>query len=333
MLQQHFQIIGTGSYLPKRMVSAKEIDQRIGQKPGWTASHIGVHKRYECCLPETILTMGAQAIQMAMQQADLSWDQLDYIIDCSTSKFRPIPNNACHVQQSLGSVAAGIPCMDVQSTCLGPILALNVANGLFASHPQLRHVLVVASEAAMSGVNWKQPKSAALVGDGAGAMVLARRQSPIPMGFLHQTFSEHLDLCRVEGGGHHLPFYRYSPENHQSYLFDMDGRSVFRVALQRLPAMVQTLMRSHFGEAYRETEIAIIPHQASPRALQLVQHALNIPQDRFHVQVDRLGNMAAASIPVMLDRLRCDRVVNRGDQVMLLGTSAGYSQAAMILQV
>ncbi|WP_230777048.1 3-oxoacyl-ACP synthase III family protein [Roseiconus lacunae] len=329
-IKQNFKIIGSGSYYPKRIVTAEEIDRRVKRAPGWTESHLGVRTRHECVAPETMVTMGCHAIESAINDAGIGWGDVDYVIDCSTSKFRPIPCNAAHFQQSIGAAANGVPCIDLQSTCLGSILAVQFSNALFTTGAY-RHILIVASESALQGVDWCDPKSAGLFGDGAAALVLRYSPSDHDLLFAHETFAEHLDLCKVDGGGHFRPSYQYRSDDDREYRFQMDGRNVFRVALRLLPPMVQKMK-----EAYLETNVDginclhVIPHQASPKAVELVRRIIDIPKDRYHVAIREIGNMVAASIPAMIDRVRKSNLLPEQAPLMLLGTSAGYSQAAII---
>jgi len=330
---QNFKIIGTGSCYPSIRLDAADIDSRLGMPHGWTSSQIGVETRYECLLPETMISMGKSAIESAMTEAGIQWDQVDYLIDCSTSQYRPIPNNSVHFQQAFGSAAQSVPCVDIQSTCLSSIVAVNMANALFASN-NYRNIVIVASERALAGINWTEPESAAIVGDGAGAIVLQCDISENSIGFVHESYAEFLELCRVDGGGHHLPVYDFTPERESEFRFTMDGPAVFRVALKQLPPMVERLA-SEFNTnvAGGLGDFQVIPHQASPKAVELVRRAINVPPERYHVAMKATGNLAAASIPTMLDRARKSELVKPGDKVMLLGTSAGYSQAALIFKL
>ena len=330
VVKQNFNIVGTGSYFPSKVVSAEEIDSRTHQPKGWSREYVGVESRHECVAPETQITMGAEAIKLAMADAQVDWPDIDCIIDCSTCQFRPIPCNATHYQAAFGDVAKSISCFDVQSTCLGSILAIRNVNALFASG-DCQTAIVVASESSLAGVNWSQPESASLFGDGAAAMVLQRVTPDNSMAVRHETFAEHIELCKVDGGGFKLPFFEYTPDRKSEFLFNMDGPSLFRVARKLLPPMVHQIMadmHSHTGD----NQLHVIPHQASPKAIEFVRKLFNFSAERYHVAVRVTGNTIAASIPMMIDRTRREASIDPGDWVMLLGTSAGYSQAAMIFR-
>ncbi len=324
VIPQNFRIVGTGSYLPPNVVTAEELDQRAGWNLGYCREHIGVITRHQCLTPETMISMGREAIQAALDNASLEWSSIDAIIDCSTSQFRPIPCNAVHYQHAFAPNADAIPCFDIQSTCLGSIVALNVINGLFASRAFDR-VVLVASESGTGGLNLQQPESAGLMGDGAAAIVLQREETTEQLVFAHETYSDFIDLCKVEGGGHKLPVFEYADERKADYLFSMDGPAVFRVALKHLKPMIQQVLKmasinyTHFNPS----ALHYVPHQASPKALRAVRCMMGVDQEHFHVAVEEVGNMIAASMPFMLDRVRRQRIVGIGDKIMLLELRLG----------
>ena len=310
-------------------MTAEEVDTRLRKPVGWTRDHAGVVFRHQCESPDDLISMGKAAIEDAMRDAGVDWSEVDYLIDCSTSKMRPIPNNASHVQAAFGKQAAGVPSVDLQSTCLGSIVGLHFANALFSS-ANYRHIVLVTSERSLAAVNWEEPESASLLGDGAAALVLRRESVGAKLGYRHQTFGEHLSLCRIDGGSHHLTPFEYSPQRDADYRFTMDGPAVFRVARRLFPPMVRELLSEMNLSA--ESSFQVVPHQASPSAVEAVRRALGLSAERYHVGVHEFGNIAAAGIPMMLDRLSRGGTLRRGEQVLLLGTSAGYSQAAMVFQ-
>ncbi|HRF01279.1 MAG TPA: 3-oxoacyl-[acyl-carrier-protein] synthase III C-terminal domain-containing protein [Pirellulaceae bacterium] len=326
---QHFRIIGSGSHLPAAIVTADEADRRAGVEAGWTMRHAGVVTRHECVLPETLATMAAAACRAAVADAGCDWSDLDLILDASTCRHQPIPCNAALVSAELGGEVSGIPCFDLQSTCLGFLVALEVVNALFAAGSR-RRVLIVCSEAGLAGVDWRQPDSAALIGDGAAAVVVERQAPDGDWTYRHLTLAEHRETCEVRGGAHSRPPYDYTPESDAEYRFRMDGPKLFRVALETLPGMVDELIGS---TGIARSELTVIPHQASPRAVAAVRRLLRVAPDRYVDRAAEFGNLAAASLPLMIDLERRAGRLRPGMPLLLLGTSAGYSQAGAIFRL
>lgn len=320
--------------MPEWRLTAEEIDARVGKPAGWTRAEVGVLERRECRAPGNLVTMGSRAIAAALADAGMDWPEVGLLIDCSTSLFRPVPCNAAHFLAAAGEPARGVPGIDVHSTCLGFIVAVDVANSWLASG-RSGAVVIVASETGLTGVNWSQAESAALVGDGAAAVVLAIDERQGAMVFAHETHAEHLELCRVNGGAHFLPPWECTAERISEFQFDMAGPAVFRVARRLLPPMVKQLLKAwhELDERHCAEPMQLVPHQASPAALESVRRMLDWPAERFHVSIATTGNLAAAGIPLGLDSLRRGGKLVAGEPLMLLGTSAGYSQAAMIFRV
>lgn len=325
-MRQHFDILGTGSFLPGPGVTATEIERRGRLPLGWIEQHTRVAMRHECADPESLASMARQAIGRAMEDAAVSWSDLDLLIDCSTSRHQPIPCNGAVLQSLFLPESDGIPCMDVHGTCLGFLLGLNVANALLAMG-SYRRILLVASEAPLAAANWDEPESSTLLGDGAGAVVLGAREPTETYFYQHETYSEHVEECEVRGGGHTLPAFAYTQDVDQQYRFHMDGPRLFKTALTRLPPLVEHLLADAKLAA---EDVIFIPHQASPHAVEAVRRRLKVPTDRFINRARVTGNLASASIPLVLDQLRRERLLSSGQTVMFLGTSAGYAQAGML---
>ncbi len=328
---QNFIIAGSGKAFPSREVSAEDIDQRTGMPAGWTRNNVGVLRRFECTPEDSLGSMAREAITHAMNNAGVQWSDIDLIMDCSTSRHRPIPCNAAHIQALFGESALGVACFDVQSTCLGFIVAMNVANALMRAGTY-RHILIVCVEGPTRALNWQHPESAALFGDGAAAFVVRRREEPGEEVCLycHETYSTWLETCKVDGGGHHLSPYDYTPEIDAKYRFHMDGPKAFQAAKIHMPQMVRRILES---PRIAPDHLQVIPHQASPKAMTLFRRHLGFKKKQCHGDIENHGNLVAAGIPVTLHQAMADGRIVQGQQVMLLGSSAGYSQAAMVFQV
>ena len=321
---QNFTIRGSARALPEKVILADELDVSLGLSKGWTARHTGVLRRHRCSGLAESDALTRKVCFGALQDAGLGLRDLDLIVDASLCVQQPIPCNAALVQACLGPDARGIACMDVHASCLGFIAALNAVNGLFATGAAHR-ALIVCSESHLKGVNWDEPESACLMGDAAAAFVVESTLRPEPCQFLMETYAEGASYCEVKGGSLRMPSYDYSEARRADYLFHMDGKAVHRLASQLLPSLIQRVL-SKSGR--RLEELHVVPHQASGPALDLMRRRLVIPADHFHVSIGEHGNLVAASIPYVLDAVR--RTLPAGTPVLLMGTAAGYTQAAAL---
>lgn len=324
-MQQHFRIIGTGGYLPQQVITSAELDARLGLAPGWTLRHTGVATRHRRAPSETATDMARHAALAAIANAGLTLRDIDVIIDASTCQQQPIPTNAALLHAALGPDVRGAAALDVHASCLSFVVALATVNAYFAAG-LYRHALIVSSETPLDGVNWADPASACLMGEGAAAAVLTR--SAVPLGecfYGYETFGEHAHVCEVAGGGHRLPPFALTPENEARYRFFMDGPKLHKVASRHLPPLVTRILH----EAHADLPaLHVIPHQASGPAVELLARRLGIARDQLHVGLADHGNMVAAGIPYALHRAR--EKIAAGTRVFLVGTAAGYSQAAFI---
>ena len=323
-MKQYFKIIGSARYLPRKCIHADELDRRGGLEEGWTLKHTGVRLRHEAGRDEGGTEMARRVVLEALASAGMDLRDVDLLVDASLCLQQPIPSNSALIQEALGGEAAGCATMDVHSSCLGFVVALQNVNGLFAAEGYDRAV-IVCGETPLRGVNWDEPESAHLMGDGAAAIVLERCEPRDGCAFRFQTFAEGAQLCRVEGGCHRLPPADYSVDNRARYEFHMDGKGVHRFASQHLPAMVREAIAASGTPL---SELHVIPHQASGPSIELLARRLGIERSRLHSSVEIHGNMVAAGIPFVLHAARAE--LCSGARIMLVGTAAGYSQAAAI---
>ena len=324
-MQQHFRITGTGGYLPKKIISAAELDARLGLEPGWTLRHTGVATRHQRAPDETATDMARHAALAAVAAAGLTLRNIDVIVDASTCQQQPIPTNAALLHEALGPEVSGAAALDIHATCLSFVVALAAANGWFASG-LYRHALIVSSETPLDGVNWADPASACLMGEGAAAAVLTRSAGPVgPCAYGYETFGEHAHVCEVAGGGHRLPPYAFTAENEARYRFFMDGPKLHKVASRHLPPLVARILAEAGADL---PALHVIPHQASGPAVELLARRLGIAHGQLHVGLADHGNMVAAGIPYALHTARGK--IPAGARVLMVGTAAGYSQAAFI---
>jgi 3-oxoacyl-[acyl-carrier-protein] synthase-3 len=326
-MKQHFTIVGSARALPARVISSGELDQRLGLEPGWTARHTGVVTRHQTANLAEAEGLTRQVCLGALSDAGKTLADIDLIIDASLSIQQPIPCNAALVQKALGPDAKGIACFDVHSSCLGFLAALNVVNGLFAAGGAHR-ALVVCAETPLVGVNWDEPESACLMGDGAAAFVLEAAERSNKCGIIFETYSEGARLCEVLGGGHRMPPHHFTDAQKNAYLFHMDGKAVHRFASLHFPPLLE---RALAMTGYQLDQLNVVPHQASGPALEFMRRRLGLVAERFHVSIADHGNMVAAGIPYVLDGVR--RRLPRGSPIMALGTAAGYTQAAAIFEL
>lgn len=324
-------IAGTGEYIPSQRVPSEQFDDRWGKPAGWTFDRTGIECRHFASGDETSSYMGAEAARRALAAAGLEPSDLDCIVFTACVSEQAIPCTAVLIHRRLGLDDSGIPAFDVNATCLGFMVALDMMSSSIATG-RFRRALIVSSEIASAGLNWDDMETAPLFGDGAAAVILeAAREYPSALLARHaQTFSEGADLCQVRSGGTRIR----AREQLQRFLdgacFEMSGRKTYKLAAQVLPQFLQSLL----GRA-RLDPSAIrcwVPHQASHKAIAHLQSALALPAERVMRVIRERGNQIAASIPVTLHHAISGGHIVRGDLVALIGTGAGLSLGGAVLR-
>ncbi len=326
-------LLGSGLCWPRRAVRAAEIEAACGLPAGTVVARTGVETRHfaNAAAGETAATLGADAARQALDAAGLRFDDVDLLLGAAGIAQQPIPCTAALIQRALGEGESGVPAFDVNSTCLSFVAALDVAASLVAAGTH-RRVLIVSSEVGSPGLDWREAETSALFGDGAAAFVVGPATDP-DQGIIHArlaTYGTGADHCRIEGGGSALHASAYHKENRARFLFHMDGPAIHREASHRLPPFVERFLRE--ADTTLDDIDVVVPHQAGRLPVEILRRKLGIARERLVVTLSGHGNLIAASIPTALHlAIRAGRV-RRGQRVLLLGTSAGFSMGALLLQ-
>jgi 3-oxoacyl-[acyl-carrier-protein] synthase III len=324
------QILGTGEHIPDRRVDSTEFDRRWNKEPGWTYRQTGVRSRAFIGVDESAVTMGVRAAREALAAADIAPAQLDAIISVSSVPYQLIPSTAAFLQRGLDLQESGIAAFDINATCLGFIVALDlVAQGVATG--RYRTVLIVASEPASIGIDWDDPGTAGLFGDGAGAVVVGvpRRDQAALRASRIATFSAGLEYCQIRAGG----TARYPRATTGATLdgtaFEMRGRPIYKLAAERFPPFLDALL--HLGGTARDEVDVWVPHQASGHALAHMHALMHVPLDRMVLTLETAGNQVSASLPIAVHRAVTGGRIRPGSRVALLGAGAGVSFGGVIL--
>jgi 3-oxoacyl-[acyl-carrier-protein] synthase-3 len=329
---------GSGHYLPAQIVTSLALDEKMGVAAGTFAKASGVQSRHYASEEETPSFMGARAAMAALETADLRFSDLDLILGACGTPEQSIPCTAALIQKAMGHPDSGVPCFDINSTCLSFVTALQVASS-FIEQGLYRNILIVSSEIASVGLNFKHLEAASLFGDGAAAFVVGPDQDDSKhttelLGYHMETYSSGWDTCQIAGGGSKLHpsrlDWRLDP-NDERFLFQMNGPKVFKLATKLLPGFLKKLEEKS-GISLKAAKL-FIPHQASESALKLICRKLDVEPERTAKIIGNHGNMIAASIPLALHYAIREKRLVTGDVVFLLGTSAGFSMGGMVIRI
>jgi 3-oxoacyl-[acyl-carrier-protein] synthase-3 len=324
-------ILGTGEYVPSRRIESATFDERWAKPPGWTRRHVGIDHRHLASVDEPSSLMAAEAAQQALRNAGLEAGQMDAIISVAGVPEQAIPCTAVLVQRRLGLAGGSIPAFDINATCLGFLVALDLVAAAMAMG-RFRRVVLVAGEVASAGLNPDDTDTAAMFGDGGAAVVLEAGGSDgsCLLASHMETYSEGADLCQVRAGGTRMRLQdgidAYKAASH----FEMSGKATYRLAAQRLPGFLHTLF-DKAGVGISDLK-RLVPHQASVKALDHIEVAIGLPRGAMVRILETHGNQMAASIPLALHHAVVRGELQRGDLFALVGSGAGLSFAGAVLR-
>ncbi|MQA40623.1 3-oxoacyl-[acyl-carrier-protein] synthase III C-terminal domain-containing protein [Rugamonas aquatica] len=318
-------IRSSGVALPDNCVTSGELDSMLHHARGYCESRSGVAQRYFADGSLRQSRLGAQALQDALRRADLAPAGLDLVIGACAVPEQAIPATAVFIAQHAG-VPAGVPAFDVNASCLSFLVALRLAAGMLADQ-QYRRIAVVAVDLASRGIDWDAPEASLIFGDGAAAIILERGAGGGIESFRYATYPEGARLCQIRGGGTaHNPRTAAVPAD---YLFQMDGKGVFRLASQHMGAFVADLL-CDAGVTLADIDL-VVPHQASHLGIEHMRRQLGIAPERMVDIYARHGNQVAASMPSALHHALDGQRASTGSRLLLIGTAAGLSLGGMVL--
>ena len=325
----NLKIIGSGIYLPKTSLTARQAHQRSSKalQKEVSLKHFDVEHRY-ISEDESVSEMAAKAFNAALKSARLKATDLDLIIYGGSMPEQPIPSTSVLLHKKMGLGESGIPCFDVNSTCTSFLTALDVAAS-FLKSGRYRRIALVNSEVGSKGINWKELEVANLIADGAAAILVESVTDGASrvLTSLSKTFSHGADLCEIRAGGSRFNVVT-PPEHEDDYLFRMEGRGVYRLASKYLPSFIEELLKESQLEL---SDIDwIVPHQASPIAMMQLARKLNFEGERFINIIQTHGNQVSSSLPIALDHCLNEKA-KRGDHILLIGTGAGITLSGAVL--
>jgi 3-oxoacyl-[acyl-carrier-protein] synthase-3 len=321
-------VSGVGAYVPARIVKNQELSERVDTSHEWIALKTGILERRVAAEDEAPSDLGCQAALRCLEDAGVDKNDVDLIIVACATHDQPQPSTACIVQAKLGISQGRCPAFDVSSVCAGFVFAMNVAQSMMLTSPELyRNVLVIGTDTFSKILNWKDRRTCVFFGDGAGAVLLTQTQQQRRFHFQLGCDGRGRDLIAVPGGGTRLPA---TPEVIEKKLnrFVMDGPKVWEFAVSTVPETIRGLLADH-GLKPDDLDLLVL-HQSNLRMLEAIMASLELPMQKTVTTVETYGNTAAASIPLTLAKARQSGLLREGARVMLCGFGGGLSWGAAL---
>jgi 3-oxoacyl-[acyl-carrier-protein] synthase-3 len=326
-LRRTVSIIGTGSYVPKKILTNEDLSRMVDTSDEWITTRTGIKERRIAAKDEQTSDMGAKAALKAIEQAKISPTEIDLILVATATPDMLFPATACFVQKKIGATKAA--CLDISAACAGFLFGLEIAQQFITTHTH-DTVLVIGAEKLTSITDWTDRNTCVLFGDGAGAAVLRHR------GSAHGVISTYIgsdgqytDILFMPGGGSRCPITRENVDL-KLQTIHMTGKEVYK---QAVTAMLKAAKKALDQAGLAIEDIAcIIPHQANVRIIEAIADRLGISRKKMFVNLDRYGNTSAAAVAIALDEANRSGRIKPGDYILMVVFGGGLTWASTVIE-
>ena len=325
MLNLHSRIIGTGMYVPDKILTNNELEKIVETSDEWIYTRTGIKERR--ISTENTSILGKKAVEKLLSNVKKSPLDVDLIIFSTLSPDNNTPSCACLIQKYIG--AKNATAFDVNAACTGFIYALIIADSLMKTG-KYKNTIVIGGEVLSKLVNWEDRNTCVLFGDGAGAVFL-ESTSDCNSGII-DTFSMSVGEKSSSLVSLGIPVDNIITEkpNELNHYINMDGREVFKFALVAMIESVEKILKDN-DLSIKDIKY-IVPHQANIRIIEAASQKLKISIDKFFTNLHKYGNTSAASIPIALDELNESGKINQGDYIILVGFGGGLTYGSILIK-
>ena len=316
-------IIGTGSCLPKAVVTNDDLSKIMDTSDEWIRTRTGIRERH-LAKEETTASMSTEAAERAMEDAGVTAQDIDLIIVGTVTADHVTPACACEIQAAIGAVDA--VAFDINAACSGFMFALSIAHA-YLQMGVYKTALVVGAETLSKIMDWSDRSTCVLFGDGAGAVVVRADEKDGLLAFDQGSDGVKGKVLACPNRSNNNPLTETSKE--LKYVH-MDGQEVYKFAVTQVPASLQKTIEAA-GLAIEDIDFFAL-HQANIRILQAVAKRLKVSEDKFPISLDHCGNISAASVPILLDEMNRKGLLKPGMKIALAGFGGGLTWASAVLE-
>ncbi len=314
-------IIGTGSYLPDKVLTNFDLEKIVDTSDEWIVSRSGIRERHIAASGEMTSDLALQASLKAIEAAGNAADDIDLIIVATTSPDKMFPSTACLLQDKLG-ITNGGAAFDLQAVCGGFVYAVNTAD-LYIRAGRAKTVLVVGAEVMSRMLDWSDRTTCVLFGDGAGAVIMQAGDVPGVLAAKLHSDGRHHALLRADGN-------ICNGEVQGDPFIKMEGQAVFKFAVTALSRVVDEVLQEA-GMQGKDVDW-LVPHQANIRIIEATAKKLGLSMDNVIATLSHHGNTSSASIPLALDEAVRDGRIKAGQNVLLEAIGGGFTWGAVLLR-
>ena len=313
-MKKFARIIGTGSYLPPRIITNIELEKTLDTTDEWITSRTGIKER-RVVDDQSTCDLAFEASRKALEMAEIKASEIDLVILATTTPDKIFPATATMLQDRIG---ASCPAFDIQAVCAGFVFALTTAQQ-YIENGVAKNILVVGSETMSKIVDWNDRSTAILFGDGAGAVVVSKDNN---------TGIKHAKLC--SDGSYLSSLHVNNNGINETGTIEMAGNEVYKIAVNRLSELAEDSLK---GCNMTSDDLAwMIPHQANIRIISAVAKRIKLPMHKIILTIEKHGNTSAASIPLALDVAVRDGRIKKGDNLLFEGIGGGFSWGSLLVE-
>ena len=313
-MKKFARIVGTGSYLPPRIITNSELEKSLDTTDVWITSRTGIKER-RIVEDQNTCDLAFEASINALEMAELKASEIDLIILATTTPDKIFPATATTLQDRIG---ASCPAFDIQAVCAGFVFALTTAQQ-YIENGVAENILVVGSETMSKIVDWNDRSTAVLFGDGAGAVVVSKDNT---------TGIKHAKLC--SDGSYLSSLHVNNNGINETGTIEMAGNEVYKIAVNRLSELAEETLKDC---NMTSNDLAwMVPHQANIRIISAVAKRIKLPMSKVILTIEKHGNTSAASIPLALDVAVRDRRIKKGDNLLFEGIGGGFSWGSLLVE-
>jgi 3-oxoacyl-[acyl-carrier-protein] synthase-3 len=323
MTKIYSKILGTGRYLPEKVLTNFDLEKMVETSDEWIRERTGIEQRHIVAEDQTTSDLAEKAALAAMEHAGVAKDDVDMIIVATTTPDKIFPSTACILQHRLD--IHGCPAFDIQAVCTGFVYALSVADQ-FIKTGAAKTVLVVGAETLSRITNWQDRSNCILWGDGAGAVILGASSEPGILSTHIHADGKYENLLHVPSGPSKLP----QTDDVAERTMTMKGNEVFKVAVNTLSRIASQTLEAN--NMQKEQLDWLVPHQANLRIISATGKKLGLSDDQVVVTVNKHGNTSSASIPMALDEAVRDGRIQRGQTLLLEAFGGGFTWGSALIR-
>jgi len=319
-------IISTGYYIPEKVLTNQDLEKMVDTSDEWITTRTGIKERRIAEDGVGVSDLAVEAAKKAIEKSGIPKEKIDLIINGTFTSDYPLPSSACLIGEKLG--IKNVQMFDLSAACSGFIYSLSVAYSMIRSGLS-NYALVLGSEKLSAVTDWQDRNTCVLFGDGAGCALLGPSDEDHFLSFTCGADGSYKDLLYIPAGGSLMPATEETVKNRLHFV-KMEGNKTFKVAVSKMAEVAKKSIKKA-GISSEDIKL-VIPHQANIRIIEALARFLNVSMEKVFVNIDKIGNCSAGTVPIALAQADEQGLLKEGDLVLLVAFGGGFTWAAGVVK-